>query len=334
MTVQEKAYRSVISRLGVSMLVLFGLITVYRTVALEYLPQILSFMPQVVGRIVYELALALVYALTFLAPVFIFYGISKNKPHEPFDAKLYLPRGTLLYLFAALGIVAAAAHLNTYIVNIFDAISLIRSEPTASTQSVPRASYEILLAFISTAVVPAFVEEALFRGTVLKNLLPFGRTTAVFVSALLFGMMHQTATQFFYATVAGLVIGYIYVYTKSIWCAVLIHFCNNALSVLLSILYERLPIERAVLVEGIYYLAILALGIIAALVLMRMHRENGDALLLEGAFERDVPPDAEYAETPLPMARRVKVFFTPPMIIFVALCAVQVLYMLLYAVLY
>ena len=47
-----------------------------------------------------------------------------------------------------------------------------------------------------------------------------------------------------------------------------------------------------------------------------------------------VPPDAEYAETPLPMARRVKVFFTPPMIIFVALCAVQVLYMLLYAVLY
>ena len=334
MSLQESNYRGVINRLGIAMLVLFGGVAIYRTVATEVLPLLLSAVSHVAARIVGELVLALLYSAAFLVPVFVFFGISRNKPHVPFDATPHLPRGTALYVVAALSIIGAAAHLNVYIVDLFEAVSVFGNEAATPAATQPRAAYEVVLAFITTAVVPAFVEEALFRGTVLKNLLPFGRTTAVFVSALLFGVMHQSASQFFYATVAGLVIGYIYVHTSSLWCAVLIHFCNNAFSVFLGVLYEHLPLPKAALAEGIVYAVLLLLGIVAVIILLRAHRDTQDELLQNGCFERDLAPDAEYAPQSLPMSRRVRLLFTPPMIVFLALCAVQILYMLALAVIF
>lgn len=334
MTVQEKSYRSVINRLGVVMLVLFGGIAVYRTAASEVLPLLLSGLPTVTASIVGELVLALLYSAAFLVPVFLFFRISRCKPCAPFDATPDLPRGTFLYVLAALGIIGAAAYINTFVVNLFEFVSLFGDNAVESSAATPRAGYQLILVFITTAIVPAFVEEALFRGVVLKNLLPYGRTTAVFVSALLFGVMHQNAAQLFYATVAGLVIGYIYAYTKSIFTCVLIHFCNNAFSVLLSILHERLPLERAALADTLAYATLLLLGLFAAVLLLRLHRDAQGDLLLNGCFERDTAPDAEYAAEPLSLARRVRLLFTPPMIVFFALCATQVLYMLVLAVLF
>ena len=332
---QEKTYRSVINRLGVAMLVLFGGIALYRTVATEILPLLVSGLSAVAANVVAELVLAVLYALVFLAPVFVFYGISKRKPHRSFDAALCLPQGTLLYLFVALGIIGAAAHLNSYVIQLFDAVSLLGGDTaTEPVATAPREAYQIVLAFISTAIVPAFVEEALFRGVVLRNLQPFGRTTAVFISALLFGIMHQNAAQLFYATVAGLVIGYIYAYTQSLWCCVLIHFCNNALSVFSSVFQEQLSYHRAVLADSLIYLVLGILGVLAALILLHKHRDTREDVLQNGCFERDAAPDAEYAPLALPMARRVRIFMTPPMVVFLALCAVQVLYMLGMAVLY
>ena len=44
----------------------------------------------------------------------------------------------------------------------------------------------LLLAFCS---VPALCEEFLFRGCILSNLLPYGKTTAILASAVLFSMI-------------------------------------------------------------------------------------------------------------------------------------------------
>lgn len=334
MTQQEMGYRSVVSRIGIAMLVLFGGINLYRLVMSEILPLFLSGASAVTATVVEELVSALLYAAAFLVPVFVFYGISHGKAAEPFEATLRLPRGTVLYLMASLAIISAAAYINSYVLDIFESITIFGNDSAPTGEVTPRAGYEIVLAFITTAVVPAFVEEALFRGMVLKNLLPYGRTTAVLASALLFGIMHQSAAQFFYATVAGLVIGYIYVHTSSIWCCVLIHFCNNAFSVFMGILRERLPLNTAILADTIIYLVLLLLGLVAVFLLMRGARDRSLALLREGCFERDAAPDPEYATVALPAARRVRLFFTAPMIVFLALCAVQILYMLLLAVLY
>lgn len=53
---------------------------------------------------------------------------------------------------------------------------------------------------------------------------------AVVVSALLFGLIHMTAEQIPFAVCAGLLLGYIYLKTQSIWSVVIIHAANNLVS--------------------------------------------------------------------------------------------------------
>ena len=196
------------------------------------------------------------------------------------------------------------------------------------THTSTATSNEIITYQVLARGVPAFVEELLFRGMILRNLLPYGRTAAVLASALLFGVMHQNAGQFLYATVAGLFLGYVYAHTRSFWCCVLIHFCNNFLSLVHTVLLERLPEEFATLLLFLMELVFFVLGIVAAVYLI-LHQKQGSAeMFRDGAFERELAPDPEYAAIELPLSRRVKLFFSVPMIVFFVLCAAQMLTLL------
>lgn len=85
-----------------------------------------------------------------------------------------------------------------------------------------------------TAVVPAFCEEFLHRGLLLHGISPIGYRKAIIISSILFGMMHMSISQVFYAAILGLVIGFLVVMTKSIWVGIILHFINNALNVYLA----------------------------------------------------------------------------------------------------
>lgn len=69
-------------------------------------------------------------------------------------------------------------------------------------------------------------EEFVFRGYVMKKLLPFGKEFAIVISAILFGLIHGNFLQGFFAVGAGLVLGYAAVEYSMKW-AVLIHILNN-----------------------------------------------------------------------------------------------------------
>jgi membrane protease YdiL (CAAX protease family) len=87
------------------------------------------------------------------------------------------------------------------------------------------------LAFLSTFVLsvvcaPLF-EELIFRRILIPRLLPYGEGMAIFTSALLFGLMHGNFQQFFYATLFGIVLGYVYVRSgKWMLCVALHAFFN------------------------------------------------------------------------------------------------------------
>ncbi len=92
----------------------------------------------------------------------------------------------------------------------------------------------LLLNLISTALLPALLEEMTMRGYILGALRPYGDRLAVVVSAILFGLIHANVLQIPFAFILGLVLGWLTVQTGSIWPAVLLHFANNAMSVVLS----------------------------------------------------------------------------------------------------
>ena len=92
-------------------------------------------------------------------------------------------------------------------------------------QSHPVASLVLL------TVAPPIVEEALCRGLVLRAMLNrWSATRSIILSALVFGGMHLNPWQFFYATWLGLLLGWVYVRTRSLGLCVLLHALNNFLS--------------------------------------------------------------------------------------------------------
>lgn len=328
MTPEEKRYRGTVNRIAFSLLVFYGAFNVYSVIMNFIVPLFTDRMSAVAGRVTYELIYGVLYAAVFVLPAFFYYYISKKASPAPFDATFTLPRETPLYIFVGLAIISAAGYLNSLLLEVFDYGTftdemLFESDITLN--------YQVVLMLFTLAIVPGFVEELLFRGVILNNLLPFGRTTAVFASALLFGIMHQNAGQFLYATVAGLVFGYIYVHTRSLWCCVLMHFCNNFLSLVHTVLLERLPENSAMPLLFGMELVVFFLGIAAAVYLIFCKREDHTKVLQSGAFEVELAPDAEYAEVAIPMARRVRLFFTAPMIVFLVLCAAQMVVLVLYS---
>ncbi|MBO5394561.1 MAG: CPBP family intramembrane metalloprotease [Clostridia bacterium] len=96
----------------------------------------------------------------------------------------------------------------------------------------------LIVNLIFTAVLPAICEETAHRGMLLNGLSSArSRSKAIILSSLMFGLLHCNITQFFYATLIGLFLGYITSVIDNIYPAMIMHFMNNALSVFMG--YSR-----------------------------------------------------------------------------------------------
>jgi sodium transport system permease protein len=85
------------------------------------------------------------------------------------------------------------------------------------------------------AVVPALCEELFFRGYALSGLrASLGKSGAVVVVAIAFGMTHYSAQRLVTTTALGLLLGLLVVQYRSIWPAMIAHFMHNAISVTAS----------------------------------------------------------------------------------------------------
>ena len=169
----------------------------------------------------------IIYSLSFIIPFGVFHllfnFVNKNRPKET-RPKRYLPRKPFLYISGTLGIgyiVLLSANL------IFgDLVEKL----TISDPFVPQTTLGIILFYLYQAFFPAIIEEWAFRGTILKNLLPYGKKGAIVLSALMFGIVHVQPIQACFATVLGLLLGILYEYTNSLFLPIVIHFLNNAIA--------------------------------------------------------------------------------------------------------
>lgn len=316
MTPAEKEYRSTSKRIGVLLVLLLALFFVRSLLLLGFglLSPVLS---PVVYDTAYQLFGGILYALCFLIPALVFPAVSFGERIWPIQFERKLPRHTPLYLLAGLGVLITASAINSYMLSFFDysefAADFFVPIETATNR-------QILLQFITVAVIPAFVEEFLFRGVILSNLMPYGKTSAVVASAVLFGLMHQNGEQLFFATVAGLVFGFLYVAFGTIWLPVLLHFINNSYAVLTQALAERLPASTVDAALMTVQTAVFLLGVLSFIYLLCQKKWH------------TVSETPRLSVTP---ARRFRLFCSVPMLIFCVLCILQIiLYLVLAIVLY
>lgn len=95
----------------------------------------------------------------------------------------------------------------------------------------------LLLGLFAIGILPGIAEELLFRGYLQTRLVErWGTHVGVWVTAVLFGVMHLDPVQGTFAFALGVFLGYLTVWSRSIVPAMICHATNNSLSVLLTTL--------------------------------------------------------------------------------------------------
>ena len=320
MTDLKDQYKSTLVALGGTMLIWALLFNMFFG-GVAALDVFLSFIPnesavEIISSVVYDLA----YLGAFMLPVAFFGLISRGKRVEPMRFDIKPAKDAWLWIIGGVTCAYSFSLVNAIMMTFIELPdgSGIINEATAymSDQS-------LILQFITIALVPAFCEEFLFRGLILSNLMPYGKGLAIIISSVLFGLMHGNFYQFLYTTVAGIILGIIYVVTDSIWCAVFMHMINNALSILQTALFERFSEDTAyliwIVIEGIIFFA----GLICIVVLVVKYgqrRSNGTREVL-CTFGKTCNSEEVYPSgVALSLTHKdiVMGFFNPAIIVYIA----------------
>lgn len=134
----------------------------------------------------------------------------------------------------------------------------------ASTQSLPLGFWPLLAVIFGNCLVPAVMEELLFRGALMGVLLPLGSKIAVLAPAILFAVFHVQPSQMLVALLTGLYFGWVARRTGSILPGMVLHFTNNLVAILEMYLYQYASPRLAGGIE-VFYLTFCGL-VFAALV--------------------------------------------------------------------
>ncbi len=137
----------------------------------------------------------------------------------------------------------------------------------------PNGILGFLISFISTAIVPALVEEFACRGLILGSLKKYGEGFAIIASSAIFGMIHGNFEQIPFAFLIGLILGFITVKSGSIWLASITHSFNNAVSVVMSYLTKGMSDGLQSIIYNIYLMAALIIGILGIAIFSRRDKD-------------------------------------------------------------
>lgn len=100
---------------------------------------------------------------------------------------------------------------------------------------------DFIVNFFIVAILAAVSEELIFRGvlqrlmgTIIRNI-----HINIFICASIFSAFHLQFYGFLPRLALGLLLGYSFHLSKSLWVPILIHFLNNATAVIVDLLYKR-----------------------------------------------------------------------------------------------
>lgn len=110
---------------------------------------------------------------------------------------------------------------------IGNVLSFILSLGRAENALLDYASDTNPLKILFAVILAPLLEEYVCRKQIIDRTRQYGEKTAVILSALCFGLLHQNLFQFFYAFGLGLIFGYVYIRTGKLRHTVLLHAIIN-----------------------------------------------------------------------------------------------------------
>ena len=266
LTDTDRQYRSLCNRIGAALLMFYAIFNTLSAGIVTGQQVLLMFIPSDFIDTVLSLAYYGSYLFAFMFPVLFFKLISKNHSFPNMKLNFRLSPAIFLLIPAAVGVNFLVAEINSLLLLPIN-FNILFSQDAPESYHL----YNFILDTIGTAMVPAFCEEFLFRGLILFALLPYGKKTAIYGSAILFAFMHQNPGQFLYTFVLGIILAYMAIESDSIWGGILLHFVNNFLSVGLTALVYVLPEDVGMIVYYVLFYGIMIVGLLIAFGLLLYH---------------------------------------------------------------
>jgi len=150
------------------------------------------------------------------------------------------------------------AQIALYIPQIDQLLKNYTVMSTLNTQN----GYDTILYYVSVGVLIPVIEEIVFRGIILGEFLSTMRpAVAVIVSSLVFGGMHLQPIQIGYACVCGLILGFVYLYSNSIFLSIGVHCVFNVVGgVLQDVFSDNKPLLLIFFAIEIFFVAFGVIG--------------------------------------------------------------------------
>ena len=255
----------------------------------------------------------LVSLVSFFGVAIIYSIIARMNLGETYPTQKLGFKLTSLLVFFGLSIAMIANYVSNMTIGVFDMFGI---DANVDIEYPCDNVLEVLLFYVTVAILPALVEEFAFRGVILKIMRKYSDSMAILVSGVMFGLMHGNFTQISFALVVGLILAFITVKTNSLIPAIIIHFLNNGLSVTFSLLYTNTALSEATIdaINIVLMIAISVVGIISFTILSTKYK---------GFFK------LYGANKPVPFKEKVLTFCkSPTIIIFTAISLIEAIAML------
>lgn len=280
----ERKLRSTVNSLGTLMLIFFGLEFIIALTA-DFI--LLAFgMENELYEMspLYLLENGMISSLIFFFSGLIYCLIKRLRFADIFPFEKI--KGSYLTQLCVIGL--SFSLMSNYVVDLVNnTFGLFGIENTGGSFDVS-GEPNVLIYFLTVAILPAFAEEFAFRGIVMGSLRPYSEGLAILVSSATFALMHGNFVQLPFTFCCGLVFAFIDIKTNSLLPSIIIHFFNNGLSVLFDILtsYGIMNDATANLCYGLIFVVT---GILSFIFLKRIiSRDDGSLFRLKGG--NDVIP--------------------------------------------
>ena len=148
-------------------------------------------------------------------------------------------------VFILIGIVVIALILSAALSELNEMIPLTKSLMQSFKKMEEQYSKEVfaianmksvqdyIVSLIIIALLPAVFEEMLFRGCLQPVMISITKNAfaGILITSILFSALHGSYYGFLSRLALGLILGYIFYYSKNLWLSIVFHFLNNALGV-------------------------------------------------------------------------------------------------------
>ena len=170
--------------------------------------------------------------LVFALPAIVYLIVCGTNPFKVLRIKrIKISNVFLLILFS---------YLLSPLMSLINAISLVFSENViASTVTDITNQNPLIIGILTVGLLPAIFEESVYRGVLYNEYRKENPKVAIFLSALLFGLLHQNLNQFSYAFAMGLIFALVIEATDSIISTMIIHFVINSTSVVMNYMLPK-----------------------------------------------------------------------------------------------